>query len=116
MTEQDLAARLDRIEQLIRESAADRKNDPPDVLTYQEAADRLSISKRKLEGMLARGQILRCPVGDGWGIPYDEILRIRNNKQSAAPKGQRRSGGPKKKATYDPLAEFAALAGPRKST
>jgi hypothetical protein len=64
----------------------------PAVLNKKRAARELDISVSKLKGMIQRGQISTCAVGDTTGISRSEIQRIA---KSTPPR--RRPGRPAKK-------------------
>jgi hypothetical protein len=77
----------------------------PTVCSRKRAAKELDISVAKLKGMERRGQITRVPVGDGWGVPRDEILRIAGKaKETPAPRGP-----PRRRVKHDALGEAAEL-------
>lgn len=100
-----------KLEELFAQVKAlnDRWEKPlPSVLTKRMAAKELSISVSKLKGMIARGLIMECEVGDSMGIPSSEIRRIAESARSSAPK-PRTSGGRPKAKKYNARAEAADL-------
>lgn len=80
----------------------------PTVLSMKLAARELSCSASKIKLMVRKGQLLRCPVGDSWGIPKQEILRIAQMRETKrAPKV--RAGTAKQRTAKDALSDAAAF-------
>jgi hypothetical protein len=52
----------------------------PTILSKEQAMHELGdISDSKLKSMVRKGQFVRCRVGDGWGYPSSEVLRIKTD-------------------------------------
>lgn len=80
----------------------------PTVLSLRLAAHELSCSTSKIKLMVRKGQLVRCPVGDGWGVPREEILRIANTRETKrAPKV--RAGTTKQRTAQDARSDAAAF-------
>lgn len=97
------------LKQLLEQSK--RASDLPWVLDYERAARELSVSGSTLKRMLAKGQIINVPRGDGFdpGIPRSEILRIAEGRQRASlRKRDERAKAPKGGSKEDTRAALRA--------
>lgn len=80
----------------------------PLALTKTEAARLLSMSKRQLERLIARGEISTC-VGDARKVPRREVERYSSPAANVVSGAGRRSKSRKRVAAFDAEAEAAAL-------
>lgn len=74
----------------------------PSVLTMARAAQELSISPRKLRGMVSRREVLTCEIGRVRMVPRSEIERLTTPKEpvpkARAARSSPRRSGPKAEA------------------
>jgi excisionase family DNA binding protein len=56
------------------------KNMSSQLLTLNEAADRLNVSRRRVEAMVLSGQLPADRHGRQWAIPFEGLQAVKNNR------------------------------------
>ena len=68
--------------------AAERREDPPDVLTADELAELLRLNRKTVYEALARGEIPARRIGATYRIHRDAVLRWLADGQGRAPRSR----------------------------
>jgi excisionase family DNA binding protein len=79
----------------------------PQVLTYKQAAEQLSVGMTKLKAMVKRLEIRPCDVGKRKMIPLTEVQRMSQPApvKESSPRARKRRSPDR----YDPKAEAAKI-------